>query len=426
MVVRHIAGFVGAVLGLAAACVVIDPNANLCAIGQAECACTIGGACDPGLECRSGMCVDPDAPTTDDPSTSDDDSDTEPGTSSMTDPTIEPSTGDTGPQPSMPNFAFVTSATFTGGAVGGLDGADSKCQDAADEAGRPGTYRAWLSLPDNHARDRLGDASGWIRTDDRPFATDVPQIVDGRFFYPPVLDEHGVFTAGRVWTGTNIGMAEPAGSDFCGNWTSDDGASVGLTGDLGAGPGWWTAFDIWPCDMPAHLVCLGVDQQHELEVQPVEGRLAFVTADFLSPTAGRPAADTLCQQEASDAGYDGEFLSLLGVDGEAPATRFNTDGPPWVRHDGMPIFPDVDPFAVQLETPIAFDAMGDTSQLAIVWAGAPDVLVAGTNGSTCTNWTSATGYASMFNVIHIYWMGWALGGSPECAQPGYSVVCLEL
>jgi hypothetical protein len=436
-VLRHIDAALGFVAAAAlGACVAIDPNANLCAVGGVDCVCTMGGACDPGLECKQGMCVDPDAPTTGDPSTTDDgtDDDTDPTSdddtdeTSVTDPTSasDPTTDDTGPQPSMPNVVFVTSAQFTAGAIGGLEGADSKCQDAADAAGMPGMYRAWLSVGGEDARDRLGDASGWARQDGRPFARDVPQISAGHFFFPPVIDEHGVFTTGSVWTGTLAGIAEPAGGNFCGDWTSDDGAAFGLVGDLGAGPGWWSGFSTLPCNMPARLVCLGVDQQHELQFEPMDGRLAFVSAGLIPPTAGRAAADAMCQQEASSAGHDGSFLALLGTNGEAPAARFDGSGARWVRHDGVPIFPDGDPFSVQLETPIAFDAMGNDSLLAIVWAGSYDAITPGTNESSCTNWSATTGFSAMFNVIHIYWMGWMLGGGDsECAQGGYSVVCLE-
>ena len=36
-----------------------DPADTSCTIGLEKCACTKGGACDPGLECLSGLCVDP-------------------------------------------------------------------------------------------------------------------------------------------------------------------------------------------------------------------------------------------------------------------------------------------------------------------------------------------------------------------------------
>ena len=44
-------------------------------------------------------------------------------------------------------YVFVTSQTFTGN-LGGIAGADQKCQDLADAAGLPGIYKAWLADSD--------------------------------------------------------------------------------------------------------------------------------------------------------------------------------------------------------------------------------------------------------------------------------------
>ena len=54
----------GAIVGSGASqglgCVAIDPDADLCALGQVDCGCTLGGGCDPGLSCVEQVCVDPD------------------------------------------------------------------------------------------------------------------------------------------------------------------------------------------------------------------------------------------------------------------------------------------------------------------------------------------------------------------------------
>lgn len=428
---KLLAALVIAATTLACGCVVIDPDATLCAIGGVDCACTLGGGCDPGLVCESDKCVDPNGTSTGPAVTTGDESgpsSSSPSTTVASTSDSGPESSESGPQPSMPNFAFVTSTTYTAGALGGLEGADTICQDHADAAGLGGMYRAWISLPGEDARDRLGDASGWVRPDGKPLAIDRQQILDGRFFHPPAIDENGTFTTGSVWTGTiPDGTASSVDEfGFCGGWTADEATGFVLVGDLGASPGWWTAFATQPCTGQGHLVCFGVDQQHDLVVEPVEGRLAFVSAGFLPSTAGRDAADALCQTEAENAGHAGSFLSLLAVNGEAPAARFDAGGPPWVRYDGMAIFPEGDAFAVTLATPFLFDAEGGLSQLAIVWAGSYDSIVPGDDASSCTNWTATTGVAAMFNAIHVFWQAWTLGGgAQECAQLGYSVICLE-
>ena len=156
------------------------------------------------------------------------------------------------------------------------------------------------------------------------------------------------------------------------------------------------------------------------------GRLAFVSNGFVSATGGRVVADMLCQTEAADAGHDGTFLALLAVTGEAPADRFDPAGPPWVRTDGIPVFEDGDAFGTTLATPFLFDAMGNPPLIAIGWAGSFGVFELGADTSDCTNWGVNTGFAGMFNLIHIDWQAWMLGGgTEECAQSGYSVICLE-
>lgn len=428
------AWLVGAAIGpMATGCVAIDPDATLCAVGGADCACTLGGACDPGLSCQDGRCVDPNGTGTTGVSTDS----SGPGPESSSGPTEPPTTEPTESEsessdtdtPATANVAFVTSTRFTAGALGGLAGADAICQEHAQEAGLAGTYVAWLSLPGDDARDRLGDATGWVRPDGRPLALDKQQIIDGRFFYPPVLDEHGTFAApDAIWTGTFDDGTAFSLDEFglCGGWTVDEPTGFALIGDVGAGPGWWTAWASQPCTGQARLACLGVDQQFDLVVEPTVGRLAFVSNGFVPPTGGRDVADALCQTEAADAGHDGTFLSLLAVNGEAPADRFDPAGAPWVRADGIPVFEDGDAFGSLLATPLVFDAMGNPSILAIGWAGSYGAHDPGMDSSNCTNWSLNTGFAGMFNLIHIGWQGWMIGGGDqECAQGGYSVICLE-
>ena len=97
-----------------------------------------------------------------------------------------------------------------------------------------------------------------------------------------------------------------------------------------------------------------------------------------------------------------------------------------MRADGIPVFDDGDAFGTTLATPLLYDAMGNPSLLAIGWAGSYGVFDPGQDSANCTNWTASTGFAGMFNLIHVYWQGWMLGGgSEECAQFGYSVVCMQ-
>jgi hypothetical protein len=72
---------------------------------------------------------------------------------------------------------FVTSTIYMG-YLGGLDGADAKCQSVANAAQLGGTFKAWLRDDTTAARDRLNHATG-------PYV-----LVDRRRWSP---------TRGRIW-----------------------------------------------------------------------------------------------------------------------------------------------------------------------------------------------------------------------------------
>src|SRR5207237_273702 len=100
------------------------------------------------------------------------------------------------------NVAFVTAADFNG-ALGGLDGGDARCQQAAAAAGLPGNYFAWLSTQSVNAADRFADSRGWIRVDGRPWVDSLAALTGSlETFYPLDVTEAGGTSIKNVWTGT--------------------------------------------------------------------------------------------------------------------------------------------------------------------------------------------------------------------------------
>jgi Protein of unknown function (DUF1554) len=120
---------------------------------------------------------------------------------------------------------FVSSALYTG-ALGGLTGADSKCQVLADAAGLDGTFKAWLSDSTVQAVARLThSADAYVRPDGVHIASSWADLVDGTIQNPINVDERGqvvpgaawVELEGDVWTGTtDSGAALPT---HCKDWT---------------------------------------------------------------------------------------------------------------------------------------------------------------------------------------------------------------
>jgi len=126
---------------------------------------------------------------------------------------------------------FVSSALYTGD-LGGLDGADSKCQTMASKAGLCGTFKAWLSDGSANAADRLTHATGkYLLLNDQLVANGWTGLTSGTLQHAIDLTEkQGVALVGTVkcggssivpvWTGApSSGIAVANGS--CGNWATN-------------------------------------------------------------------------------------------------------------------------------------------------------------------------------------------------------------
>ncbi|MFN8678271.1 MAG: hypothetical protein U0Z70_17955 [Thermomicrobiales bacterium] len=169
-----------------------------------------------------------------------------------------------------PCFAFVTSQTFSGAAIGGLAGADAKCQTLATGAGLPGTYQAWLSDDTESAEFRFPIFFGPWRLP--------PNAVDGSNL-PPVVATHiddlttcgtasclksainrtetGNIITGSVLVWTNTLANGLAGTDSCSGWTSNTGN--GLFGQTSAVDEKWTdSGDTFDCGSGLSLYCFEV------------------------------------------------------------------------------------------------------------------------------------------------------------------------
>jgi hypothetical protein len=158
------------------------------------------------------------------------------------------------PEASARKYVFVTSA-HSAADLGGIAGADARCQAAAATAKLPGTFEAWLSTHETNAIERLGGAGPWYTTaDDLAFAgrpdADGPPLTD-------LLDETGAIPptdAADSWSGSDLsGRAD--GYD-CEGWTS---SSATERATLGNGQGddlvWGGGAGTTACNRQASLIC---------------------------------------------------------------------------------------------------------------------------------------------------------------------------
>lgn len=151
-----------------------------------------------------------------------------------------------------PKRVFVTSQTYSAN-LGGLAGADFKCQTLADAAALGGTYKAWLSDSVTGAKDRLTHSDvPYVLVDGTRVADNWTGLTSSTLINGIDRTESNGFTpqanatcsnggSSIVWTGTM-----PDGSKFdgvnsaCSNWTDDTSSSVALP--LGTPGATWAAW----------------------------------------------------------------------------------------------------------------------------------------------------------------------------------------
>jgi len=163
---------------------------------------------------------------------------------------------------------FVSSALYTGD-LGGLDGADSKCQLLAKNAGLCGTFKAWLSDGTGNAADRLSHATGnYLLLNDQVVASDWSALTSGTLQHAiDMTEEKGPAPAGTVqcggtplvpvWTGaTASGIAVTNGS--CSNWgTNGTGPGAAFGNAAAKSAGWSGTCQLTTvCADTAALYCL--------------------------------------------------------------------------------------------------------------------------------------------------------------------------
>jgi len=178
----------------------------------------------------------------------------------------------------LPKTVFVTSTVYDGN-LGGLAGANTKCNLRAQAAELPGTYTAWLSTPNpgfnSNAADRVTRTGGlYQRTDGVVVAKGWSDLTDGTLENSINFNEYGQeLVTGTVWTGTQSDGTRFDSGDTgrratCWGWTDDNPTRditvggvtttvllVGLVGDAAGNDQYWTARHFPPCNRLARLYC---------------------------------------------------------------------------------------------------------------------------------------------------------------------------
>jgi hypothetical protein len=159
-----------------------------------------------------------------------------------------------------PCHVFLSSIRFNG-ALGGLSGADAKCQKLADSAGLAGTYKAWLSDNSSSPISRFVPSSGPYRlVNGTTVATSFADLTDGALLAPIDVTETGgrVDDTFQTWTRTKSdGSGDKSDNHDCVNWTANTNANFGgCIGNVArSDAGWTDSFGGFPCNARLHLYC---------------------------------------------------------------------------------------------------------------------------------------------------------------------------
>jgi len=156
--------------------------------------------------------------------------------------------------PSSPKRIFVTSGTWNGN-LGGLTGADAKCQTAATNASLPGTYIAWVSTWGDYIYYRVpGGNYYYVLVDDTRVADDIYDLTDTSLQAAINKNESGNTLNTTTWTGSDA--YGNVGTSTCSDWTN---ATSGVTANMGASSatdGTWSDNGTAACNSLKSLYCI--------------------------------------------------------------------------------------------------------------------------------------------------------------------------
>jgi cysteine-rich repeat protein len=158
-------------------------------------------------------------------------------------------------------MVFVTSMSWNGD-LGGLSGADAKCNMLASAAKLPGTYMAWLSDGADAPTDRLEKSTlPYIRTDLMKVANNWMDLTTKPLLLPINRNENkGNVTSNmcngdaQVWTNT-VPVGTAKGGEHCNDWDDGGNAPSGASGWATQVDGKWTDGCSTKCDATARLYC---------------------------------------------------------------------------------------------------------------------------------------------------------------------------
>lgn len=167
-------------------------------------------------------------------------------------PTLMPTTSDS-------KRVFLTSVQYSGD-LGGLAGADAKCQSRAEAGGLGGNWKAWISDSQTPASSRVTRTSGqYLLINGSIVADNWGDLTDGTIQNAININEYGSSPnyGSCVWTSTKTdgSIFEPYGNmNLCSDYHAADD-SYSMCGHNYSTNHEWTEWSTERCDYPHPLFC---------------------------------------------------------------------------------------------------------------------------------------------------------------------------
>jgi len=166
---------------------------------------------------------------------------------------------------------FVTSTTYNGN-LGGLTGADAKCQERANAVNLGGTWKAWLSDDTISAGFRLlHNQSPYKLLNQAIIADNWTDLTDGTLQNPIKVTELQTTVSNSTWTNTLANGDIRDTTNHCSNWAGVSGlGGIGSTRYKGS---LWTVSRFTSCDTPLPIFCF-----EQIPPNPTPTPVGFCTA----------------------------------------------------------------------------------------------------------------------------------------------------
>jgi hypothetical protein len=344
-----------------------------------------------------------------------------------------------------PRYVFISSTAYPGGELGGLDGADAKCQGLAEAAGLPGSYRAWLSDPTGSPATRFVRGGGpfrlvdgslvaesWAELTSRPLHHAIDLTETGQT--PPMTSACGWSPAvAVVWSDTRTDGTLLSADLACGSWNDETTGrpACGLVpsqlqwSDVGNG-GFCSSLGAIYCfeqegpalgddGADANGPSAGAPSGCDTGACATGPKTVFVTSEtYTGDLGGLAGADSKCQARAKAAGLSGVYLAWLSDYSDWPAKRFSRAGSPYRLVDGSVVANDWSSLTSgTLRHAIDRTELGGAPATtdtpcggASVWTNTRADGSLDNEANSCGDWTDSIGGGAALGLVNAQASGW--------------------